>query len=335
MGKLALVDEYGAFLSAREGRFRLLVRDESGRRVVKWELAPVEVDAIVFAVRGASISASAILLASEFGIDLVFLDGDRPVARLLPATYGSTMRNWLYQLKAHEDDSKRAELARLFVEGKIYNQRRVLLEHAKRARASGKPLRVVEKAADKIDGLLISLEDVKTAEEAALVEAQAARLYWRAVGNIIPGELGFKGRITRSRAGEGPVDPFNRALNIGYAALKREVWRAVFLAGLNPYLGFLHKPRAGKMALVFDLMEEFRPVCVDRPLIRLARGKPQVLRMFELGREQEAVVEVWRAVVNYMKKAKTPYPNLILKQARLLAMHLRGTARYKPYKARW
>jgi len=88
------------------------------------------------------------------------------------------------------------------------------------------------------------------------------------------------------------------------------------------------------MALVFDLMEEFRPVCVDRPLISLAR-RPQVLRLFVLGREQEAAAEVWRAVVSHMKKAKTPYPNLILRQARLLAMHLRGTGRYKPYKARW
>ena len=332
---MAIVDEYGAFLSAKDGRFRLLVPDEGGRRVVKWDLAPVEVEAVVFTVRGASISASAVKLANEFGVDLVFLDGCKPIARLLPATYGSTMKTWLCQLRAHEDPKERAELARLFVEGKIYNQRRVLLESAKRARAAGKPLRVVERASDKIDGLIMELRGVETAEEAALIEAHAARLYWRAVRELIPDELGFKGRLTKFSAKRGPVDPFNRALNIGYAALKREVWRAVFLAGLNPYLGFLHKPRAGKMALVFDLMEEFRPVCVDRPLIRLARNKPQVLRLFELNRSGEAVAEVWRVVVKHMKSSKTSYPDIIVKQARLLAKHLRGTGRYKPYKARW
>jgi len=335
MGKIALVDEYGAFLSAREGRFRLLVKDEEGRRVIKWDLAPVEVDSIVFTIKGASISASAIELAGKFGIDLIFLDRDKPIARLLPATYGSTMRTWLYQLSAHEDERSRAELARLFVEGKIYNQRRVLLGYAKKARASGKPLRLVEKIADRMDRHLMSLRDAETAEEAAVIEAHAARLYWRAVGQLIPPELGFKGRLTRSSARGRPVDPFNKALNVGYAALKKEVWRAVFLAGLNPYLGFLHKPRAGKMALVFDLMEEFRPVCVDRPLIALARNKPQVLRLFERGEEQEALAEVWRTVVNYMRKARTPYSALIVRQARLLAMHLRGTGQYRPYKARW
>ena len=75
---MALVDKYGAFLSAKEGRFRLLVPSENGRRVVKWDLAPVEVDALVFTVKGASISASAIKLASEFGVDLVFLAGLNP-----------------------------------------------------------------------------------------------------------------------------------------------------------------------------------------------------------------------------------------------------------------
>jgi len=335
LGVIALVDEYGAFLSAKEGRFRLLVPGEDGRRVVKWDLAPVEVDALVFTVKGASISASAIKLASEFGVDVVFLDGPKPVARLLPATYGSTMRTWLCQLRAHEDPGARAELAKLFVEGKIYNQRRVLLANAKRARASGRPIRAVEKAANRIDELITRLRDVETAEEAALVEAHAARLYWRAVRELLPPELGFEGRLTKFSAKRRPVDPFNRALNVGYAALKREVWRAVFLAGLNPYLGFLHKPRAGKMALVFDLMEEFRPVCVDRPLINLARNKPQALRLFQLGRQEEAVAEVWRVVVKHMKGSKKPYPDLIVKQARLLAKHLRGTGRYRPYKTRW
>jgi len=42
------------------------------------------------------------------------------------------------------------------------------------------------------------------------------------------------------------LDLFNRALNTGYGALRRAVWRAIFIAGLNPYISFLHKPRAGK-----------------------------------------------------------------------------------------
>jgi len=318
----------------KDGRFRLLI-PENGGRTVKWDLAPVELDSIVFVVEGASISASAIKLANKYGIDLVFMDKNKPMARLLPAKYGSTMRTWLHQLKAHENSAERAEIARLFVEGKTHNQRMVLMEYSRRARASGRPNPTLEDAVRRIEAHMRKLRSASTAEEAANIEAQVARIYWGAVATLIPDELEFRGRITRGKSPQKPTDPFNTALNIGYAALRREVWRAIFLAGLNPYLGFLHKPRAGKMALVFDLMEEFRPLSVDRPLISLAKNKTQVLRKFRLGREREAVVEIWRTVINYMYGAKPPHPNLIVKQARLLAMHLRGTATYKPHKSRW
>ena len=36
-----------------------------------------------------------------------------------------------------------------------------------------------------------------------------------------------------------------------------------------------------------------------------------------------------------MKGSRKPYPDLIVKQARLLAKHLRGTGRYRPYKTKW
>jgi CRISPR-associated protein Cas1 len=43
----------------------------------------------------------------------------------------------------------------------------------------------------------------------------------------------------------------------------------------KPYLGFLHKYRAGRPSLVLDLMEEFRSPFVDRKLIGIARQNPE------------------------------------------------------------
>lgn len=326
-GRVALVDEYGAFLSAKEGRFKLMVRGE-GRFKVKWEAAPVELDSIIFTVPGASLSASAIELASRFGIDLVILKRNKPVARLLPATYGSTMATWEAQLR--EASTRPFRLARLFVEGKVHNQRMVLMEHARRLRSSGRPSTLLEGAVERLEGYLAQLKGAGSVDEAALIEAHAARVYWEGVASVLPPELGFKHRLTRHKLlpGERP-DPFNLALNVGYAALKKEVWRAVFAAGLNPYLGFLHRPRSGRMSLVYDLMEEFRPIAVDRPLITLARRSPSKL----MG--GEAVTEAWRAVVNYMASSKPPLTSIIAEQARRLARHVRGTDEYRPYKSRW
>jgi len=326
-GKVALIDEYGAFLSAKEGRFKLVVK-EGGSRRVKWEAAPVELDSIVFTVTGASISVSAIELASRFGVDLVIMRRNRPIARLVPATYGSSMATWRAQLEAAERDPVR--LARLFIEGKVHNQRVVVMEYARRARSSGRPMAALEEAARELDGWLDRLRGARSVEEVASIEAHAARAYWSAIAKILPPELGFTHRLPRHKLAPGETpDPFNRALNVGYAALKREVWRAVFMAGLNPYVGFLHRPRAGRMSLVYDLMEEFRPIAVDRPLIALARREPSRL----VG--GDVLVEAWRAVVNHMASTRPPLTSVIAEQARRLARHVRGSDEYRPYKARW
>lgn len=68
MTKIALVDEYGAYLHVKDGRFRLKVGNN-----VKWEASPMELDSIVFTVDGVSISVSSIILAASYGIDLVFI----------------------------------------------------------------------------------------------------------------------------------------------------------------------------------------------------------------------------------------------------------------------
>jgi len=330
LSKVALVDKYGAFLSAKEGRFQLYVKN---RKV--WDLAPVELDAIVFAVTGASISASAVKLANEFGIDLVFLDGNQPVARLIQARYGSTLKTWLHQLKAYKSLEERVRLAKCFVEGKLHNQRMVLAEYYKYFKASGKSFSQLASAISSLEEALENLACTSTIEEVRSIEAHAARHYWNAVSTLLPREAEFKQRLPRSRQLPGvEVDLFNKALNIGYAALSRAVWKAVFMAGLNPYIGFLHKPRAGKMALVFDLMEEFRPIAVDRPLTASFR------RSFEeymdlKDDDREAARKVWKVVVNRMYESKPPLESIIMEQARLLAKHVRGTDKYRPFKARW
>jgi CRISPR-associated protein Cas1 len=88
------------------------------------------------------------------------------------------------------------------------------------------------------------------------------------------------------------------------------------------------------MALVFDLMEEFRPIAVDRPLIALARNNTDVLLKLK-DEDSDSIKEVWRTVIKHMKESKPSIQALILEQARKLASHIRGDEEYKPFKARW
>lgn len=327
MAKIALVDEYGAFLHVKEGRFRLKVKNE-----IKWDLAPVEVDSIVITIPGVSISTAVIELAEQFGIDLVIFRYSKPIARLLPARYGSTMKNWLKQLHVYTDESKKSRLAALFVEGKIHNQRMVIYEYTQKARASNRRNALLDNIVDMLSNFEIHVKSCNSVSEAMNIEAHAANGYWRGVSDILPDDIGFKQRLTKQRISNSKeIDPFNIALNIGYSILKKEIWRAIFLAGLNPYIGFLHSTRAGKMALVFDLMEEFRAYCVDRPLIAFARRKPEEIIKLDFRKNREVI---WKVVLERIK-GKDDMVSKIIYQARLLSKHLNETDLYKPFKSKW
>ncbi len=329
MTKIALVDEYGAYLHIKDGRFRLKVGND-----VKWEVSPMELDSIVFTVDGVSISASSITVAASYGIDLVFLKGSKPIARLLPAKYGSTMLTWLDQLRKATSEQEKTRLASLFIDGKIHNQRMVVYEYAHKARASGKRIVELDNALEQLKVFQESLDKCTSVEEVISVEAHAANAYWKAIASLIPKQIGFEHRLTKQRIASGiEPDAFNVALNIGYAILRKEVWRAVFLAGLNPYIGFLHKARSGRMSLVLDLMEEFRAYCVDRPLIALARQSPDTILKIK-GEGEGNAKEIWKAVINRIKEHEDMV-SVIVNQARLLAKDLRGTDTYKPFKSRW
>ena len=333
-GKYMVIDKIGASLAVKEGRFILRVRE--GR---KWSViadaAPTELDTIIIATDKASVTASALALAAKHGIDVVLMTWEGPIARLLPASYGSITWLWLEQLKQREDPARRAELASAFVEGKVRNQAYVIRLYRKVIEAGGRRAPKLRRIYDELLHHARNVRNVKDWREAAQEEAAAARKYWEGVAEIIPKELGFERRLKRWSLPEGEEpDPFNSGLNIGYAALAKEVWRALFAAGLNPYVGYLHERRPGRMSLVYDLMEEFRPVAVDKQLIKLARRNPSKLKQLNSKDEEkrkQAAKEVWRTVVATLRDTQPPLKNTIMTQARRLAKAIRDRAPYHPY----
>jgi len=333
-GKYLIVDKIGASLSVKEGRFILKVREGRKWSVVA-DAAPTELDTIIIATDKASVTTSALTLAAKHGIDVVLITWEGPIARMLPASYGSTTWLWLEQLRQREDPERRAELASAFVEGKVRNQAYVIRLYRKALEAGGRRVPKLRRIYDELLRHARNVRNVKDWREAAQEEAAAARKYWEGIAEIVPKELGFAKRLKRFSLPEGEViDPLNAALNIGYAALAKEVWRAVFAAGLNPYVGYLHERRAGRMSLVYDLMEEFRPVAVDKPIIKMARrdpGKLKNLNSRDEDRKREAVREVWRAVITTLRDTQPPVRNLIMTQARRLAKAIREGAPYEPF----
>ena len=268
MSKLIKIflDDFGVFLGRKRNRFVVKKGEE------KHEFLADDVESIICTSKAVALSVSALSLAVDRNIQVVFATySGRPYAILMPTVMTGSVRARREQFLAYMDE-RGFILAKNFVKGKIKNQANLLKLIAKNRKQRDPSLayflyrsgRLIDEVYERVEDEEGSNIDDKRLDLMNL-EAEAARIYWRAIARILPEGLKFNGRETR-----GARDPFNAMLNFGYqAVLFPEVWKAVCYAGLDPYAGFLHADRPGKPSLVLDLMEEFRQQVVDRSLISL------------------------------------------------------------------
>ena len=85
-------------------------------------------------------------------------------------------------------------------------------------------------------------------------EGAAARGYFAGLAAVMPPALGFTGRNRRP-----PRDPVNACLSLSYTLLHAQAVQACATSGLDPLLGFYHRPAVGRESLASDLIEPLRP----------------------------------------------------------------------------
>jgi CRISPR-associated protein Cas1 len=244
------------------------------------------------------------------------------------------------QFRAAEDAAAALRLAQRFVRNKIANCRTLV-----RRNHPGAPeatLREMSALADRTDS-------APGLPELLGVEGNAARLYFEAFPALIRAtgetELGFD-FTTRSR--RPPKDPVNALLSFGYSLLAKDLAVTARAVGLDPFLGFFHRPRHGRPALALDLMEEFRPIIADSVVltaintgvvtgtdfVRSSLGvamKPEGRKRFMQAYERRLEEEVTHPVFGY----RISYRRVLEVQCRLLARHLLGEiASYPEFRTR-
>jgi CRISPR-associated protein Cas1 len=64
-----------------------------------------------------------------------------------------------------------------------------------------------------------------------------------------------------------PRDAVNALLSLGYSLLVKDLTIICASVGLDPFLGFYHRPRFGRPSLALDMMEPFRPLIVDSAVL--------------------------------------------------------------------
>lgn len=174
------------------------------------------------------------------------------------------------QYRWSEEEARSALIARNFILGKVYNARWVL-ERATRDYA----LRVnVERLKGVSQNLAAALPRIVSCEDLQQLrgyEGEAASQYFGVFDELILQQkesFSFRGRNKRPA-----LDPVNALLSFVYTLLAHEVASALETVGLDPYAGFLHRDRPGRISLALDLMEELRPVFADRFVLSLINKK--------------------------------------------------------------
>ena len=126
----------------------------------------------------------------------------------------------------------------------------------------------LEAACRDIRCIMADLPDAASIEEIVGMEGAASNVYFACVAGLLPPEVSFPCRSRRP-----PKDMANAALSYAYSLLLGECTAALFAAGLEPSLGVLHASTDKRPSLSLDLMEEFRPLLVDRMVFGLLRSR--------------------------------------------------------------
>src|SRR5256884_7823804 len=303
-----------------------------------------------------TLTASALHLLLERDIEITFLGHYGQFKGRLSPPFSKNAILRMAQYRAHQDMTKRCELARRFVIGKLTNQRTMLLRYQRRQSDAE-----IEQMATLLHQLAaLPLGQARVAHRLASgdnriagtpletilgMEGAGSAAYFRCFGKLLsdPKQWPFPGRVKRP-----PTDPVNALLSFGYALLTNKVASAVQVVGFDHFVGYLHSSFYGRPSLALDLVEEFRPIIVDSVVLNMLNNRMLTLEDFvvELGAyrlkdekrkvfftkfEERLNEEMQHPLFEY----KTTYRRCIELQARLLAKHLTGEIEaYPPLRIR-
>ncbi len=333
-----IIDQYGVFLGKHSERLKIYLKN-----VVIDEKPFNEFEHLIIASGGITLSSDVIESCAERGIPISFINwSGKPFAKLMSSEMVGTVKTRREQYMAYLDYRGTA-LGKAFTAGKVENQAALLKYMAKYRKETAPELfEKVRATAAELEGHARQIEALKApnidaARESILtLEAHAAKIYWEAANELINPEIEWKGRETR-----GAQDLVNSCLNYGYGILYCQAERAVVLAGLDPYAGFLHADRSGKPSLVLDMVEEFRQMTVDRAIFSLLNKGMKV--EVQEGRLTEESRRTIAEKVNERLEGEEPYEGkkhklrtIIQSQARHVATFVRGEkAKYEAWVGRW
>lgn len=248
-----VLNTFGTSLSRDNEGFVILAKE--GKQCI-----PAEGITSIQISRGAQITSDAVLLAIEREIEVLFMDrSGRPMGRIWSPKYGSVSTIRKSQL-SFTFSKEAVAWIRDVISRKIENQQALILMMIPRSPemevAARKAINRLEDYRTKVNGV----EGEIVADVAPTLrgwEGLASKIYFNALNLFLPEAYRFK-----ERSQHPAVDITNALLNYGYGLLYGKIEGALIKAGIDPYVGVMHRDDYNRPVLVYDIIELYR-VWVD------------------------------------------------------------------------
>ena len=226
-------------------------------------------------------------------------------------------------------------IAKNCILGKVYNARwvleRVVRDHGLQIHTDR-----VKNASVFLKESLERIQSAESKEQLRGYEGEAASIYFGVFDELIlqqKKEFVFRGRNKRP-----PLDNVNVLLSFVYTLLTNSITSALESVGLDPYVGFLHTDRPGRVSLSLDLIEELRAILADRFVLTLINKKIISGKNFSVKENgavqmddelRKKVLTEWQnkkkeMITHPYLKEKVEWGMVPYVQAMLLARYLRG-----------
>lgn len=244
-----VINSFGTSLS-RDNEGFVIANSDGIQRIPAFGIKSIQIS------RGAQITSDAVMLAVENEIDIIFMDkAGKPVARIWSPKYGSisTIRkgqiaftfskdavNWIKNIIMHKIENQQALLLMMPANDNITKN--------KVSRAINR-LEDYRTKINTVDGEIVS--DVAPALRGW--EGVSSKIYFETINLFLP-----KGYRFEKRSQNPATDIANAMLNYGYGLLYSKIEISLIKAGIDPYIGIMHRDDYNRPVLVYDIIEIYR-----------------------------------------------------------------------------
>lgn len=265
-----VINTYGSYLQRNGDCFKIKTDEKV------FEVSCKKVSSILIST-AAYITTDAIKMAMENNVDIVFIDEfGNPYGRVWHPKLGSTTLIRRKQLEIAEAEEG-LNLSLDWVRTKFNNQidllKRLRKTRPHRSTDITSYIEKLENTKGSLDSLSGTIEDCRSSIMG--IEGSGGRIYFGALSSLLPDRFKFTGR-SRNPA----KDEFNALLNYSYGVLYSLVEKGCIIAGLDPYVGFIHTDHYNKKSLVFDLIENYR-IWADETVVNLFASRKVKVEYFD------------------------------------------------------